>query len=50
VRDGVVVGKKQENFGVLDVDDDAVRLYLVHNGKLQHALSRTYDRATWQQV
>jgi alkaline phosphatase D len=50
VRDGVVVGKKQENFGVLDVDENAVRLYLVHNGKLQNSLSRTYDRVTWQRV
>lgn len=47
VRDGVVIGARQENFGLLDIDAATVQVQLFHKGAPQKALARTLDRASW---
>lgn len=48
VRTGVVVGGKQENFGLLDIGEKIASVRLFHRGSEQNKLARSYDIQTWQ--
>lgn len=43
----VVLGKKQENFGLLEIDENNLSVQLFHKGKEQKELTRCYDIASW---
>lgn len=45
VKDAVVVGAVRQNYGLLDVDNDAVTIRLFSKNKLEQ--TRTLNRATW---
>lgn len=47
VRDAVIAGAMQQNFGLLEIDADVVQARLFRKGAQQKALARTYDRQTW---
>lgn len=47
VRYAVVLGKKQENFGLLEINGNEMSVQLFHKGKEQKELTRRYDIASW---
>jgi alkaline phosphatase D len=47
VRDAVNVGRKQQNFGLLEIGKDKITTRQFQMGKEKMALTRTYDRASW---
>lgn len=47
---GVTVGSKQQNFGLLDIDGQAVSARLYHFGQRQTELDRTYDPVAWEEA
>lgn len=47
VRDAVVFGDKQQNFGLLDIEKSTITAKFFHMGKEEAELARTYDRQTW---
>lgn len=50
VRDAVVIGARRRNFGLLDIDDQHVRISLYADDVLQQRWSRLLDRASWLPV
>lgn len=47
VKDAVIVGKKQQNFGLLEIDDNFLRVRFFHFGQEETSLSRSYLLSTW---
>lgn len=47
VRSLVVLGKKQQNFGYIDIDASKIDARFFHFGVQQTELDRTFDRGTW---
>jgi alkaline phosphatase D len=47
VRSAVVIGKKQENFGLLEIDGPTLSVRLFHKGNEQMELARRYDISSW---
>lgn len=47
VRDAVVVGEKQQNYGLLDIDATSIKVSLFHFGQAEPNLARNYNLTTW---
>ena len=47
VRDTVVVGDEQQNFGLLDIDAQQVQVRLFHFGTEELKYARRFDRKSW---
>mgnify|MGYP001427444725 CR=1 FL=1 len=47
VRYAVVLGKKQENFGLLEIDEQSLSVRFFHKGSEETKLARNYDIASW---
>lgn len=50
VRDAVVVGKKEQNYGLLEVSTDTVEIRLFHENVEQTELRRQLSRQSWLPV
>lgn len=50
VKDGVVLGKRRRNFGLLDIQRDAIDVSLYADGKRETGISGTVDRTSWAWV
>jgi alkaline phosphatase D len=47
VKDAVVVGKRQRNYGLLDIDNDRIAISLFANNQLETKWSRVLSRSAW---